>query len=225
MNKIISIKSKITGWLRLLTLEFITAAIVFMAAVLLFATIAHEMIVEKETAFDTRVFDFVSSYTSPAMTKAMVYITFLGTGFFLIPVYLCFILWFIKRKNFRYAIMVAVVALVSMLSGFILKGVFHRARPLSPLVSATGYSFPSGHSLAGFTFSGLMMYLTWHSSLPAYLKWIISVALCLLGCCIGLSRIYLHVHFASDVAGSLFITIAWLSVSFMIFGSMNKPLR
>jgi undecaprenyl-diphosphatase len=223
------VKTLIARWLKFLTVEFIVAIVVFMLAVFLFAVIANELVLENETAFDTRVFKAVSSYASPAVTSVALFVTFLGSGYFLIPVYLFIISWFIKRRNNYYAIMVAVVALVSMLSGFILKGIFHRARPLLPLVKdVSGYSFPSGHSLAGFTFSGLMIYITWRSTLPIYLKWIVSIFLCMFALLIGLSRIYLHVHFASDVIGSFFVTIAWLSVCFIIFriiAGKAQPLR
>ena len=122
--------------------------------------------------------------------------------------------------------MVAIVASVSLLSGWLLKDIFHRTRPISPLISdAGGYSFPSGHSLGGFTFSGVLIYLLLLTSIPNYLKWILSVLLILFAFLIALSRIYLRVHFASDVFGSLLVTIVWLSLTFILLETIEKRIQ
>ena len=119
--------------------------------------------------------------------------------------------------------MVAIVALVSLLSGWLLKDIFQRPRPIQPLISgAGGYSFPSGHSLGGFTFSGVLIYLLWNSTIRTSLKWILSLALSVFALLIGLSRIYLRVHFASDVLGSLLVTIVWLSLTFIVLETIDK---
>ena len=92
-----------------------------------------------------------------------------------------------------------------------------------PLISgAGGYSFPSGHSLGGFTFSGVSIYLLWKSTLQPYQKWILSLFSLTLAILIGLSRIYLRVHFASDVLGSLLVTIVWLSLTFILLETIEK---
>ena len=119
--------------------------------------------------------------------------------------------------------MVAIVASVSLLSGWLLKDIFHRARPISPLISGVGgYSFPSGHALGGFIFSGVLLLLLWKTRRNIYLKWGLSFLIFLFGMSIGLSRIYLHVHYATDVIGSLFITLAWFALSYIFFRLIFK---
>ena len=80
------------------------------------------------------------------------------------------------------------------------------------LVVETGFSFPSGHSMAAMAFFGLLVWLVWHSEKPRSVR---------IGCCIGfsiiivligISRIYLGVHYASDVLGGFCVSLAWLAI-------------
>jgi undecaprenyl-diphosphatase len=216
------LKKKI-GFLQISVIEFIAATGVFLIAIATFSLIADEMVIEKGNQFDAYAFNQIDAYHSPFTTKLAEFVTAFGTGYFLIPAYLL-IIWFCYRiKKKPEAIMVAIVATVSLLSGWLLKDIFHRPRPIMPLISgAGGYSFPSGHSLGGFTFSGVSIYLLWKSTLQPYLKWILSLCSLLLAILIGLSRIYLRLHFASDVLGSLLVTIIWLSLTFILLETIEK---
>lgn len=111
------LKRKLARWLEFITLELVIATVLFLLAVLLFSFIANEAVTEKEIAADRNIFNAVAPYISPGNTKAALFITFLGSGYFLAPVYLFIIGLFIRRRNYYYAIMVAVIALVSLLSG------------------------------------------------------------------------------------------------------------
>jgi undecaprenyl-diphosphatase len=210
-------------YLKIFTIEFIAASCIFLLSVLLFSIIANEVVVENENNFDYKVFRVIASYTSPFKTKVALFITFFGTGYFLIPAYILTILYYARQKMNGQAIVVGIVAVISLLSGWAFKDIFHRPRPLLPLISgAGGYSFPSGHSLGGFTFSGVIIYLLWRTTIPKYLKWTLSILLVLFAFLIGLSRIYLRVHFASDVMGSLLLTLVWLSISFIFLKAFEN---
>lgn len=93
------------------------------------------MVFENDTQFDLKVFNYIASYDSPTTTKLANIVTQFGSGLFLIPAYLTIILYHIKIKKIQEAIMVAITASVSLLSGWLLKDIFHRTRPISPLVS------------------------------------------------------------------------------------------
>jgi undecaprenyl-diphosphatase len=211
------------GYFKISVIEFLVALGIFLFAIALFSLIANEVVFENDSLFDLEVFNFIASYDSPAITKVANFVTHFGTGFFLIPAYLTIIFYQIKVKKIQEATMVAIVATVSLLSGWLLKDIFHRQRPFSPLISgAGGFSFPSGHSLGGFTFSGVLIYLLWKTTRPLYQKWILSTFLFLFAFLIGLSRIYLRVHFASDVLGSLLVTIVWLSLTLILMETIKK---
>jgi undecaprenyl-diphosphatase len=209
--------------LKLSAIEFITAAGLLLLSVVLFSFIADEIVIGNKDHFDVRIFSWVSSYNSDFHTKVALFFTFFGSPDFLIPAYLIIIFYYSSQHKKREAILIGVVAIISVLSVFILKDIFHRHRPLSPLIpGVTGYSFPSGHSLSGFTFSGMMIYLIYKSSIRPYWKWIFSTLLLLLAILIGLSRIYLRVHFPSDVIGGLLVTTVWLSLTFIVVTGIER---
>ena len=111
----------------------------------------------------------------------------------------------------------------SLLLGWFLKPTFHRIRPPYPLISgAGGYSFPSGHALGGFIFTGVLIYLVWKTRKKIQLKCILSILLTTYGMLVGLSRVYLHVHYATDIAGSFLIALAWLSLTYLCFRIIYK---
>jgi undecaprenyl-diphosphatase len=198
------------------TLRFFIVMICCLAAILLFAYLAQSTMKQSEIIFDSKVFTWIQQFESPATTRIAAMITFLGSGPFLIPVYVLLLVWLLWRKRYRDAIVIGMIATISYLMGSNLKNVFQRQRPsLTFLETGTsGFSFPSGHSLGGFTLSGILIYLVWRSKLRVAYKWVWSVLLLIHACFIGLSRIYLHVHFASDVLASFFIAVAWLTLSF-----------
>ena len=150
--------------------------------------------------------------------------TFLGTHTFLIPANLLLTAWFLFIKKRRwYSIKVPAVALSSLLLMFILKLIFHRDRPLSPLLQvAKGFSFPSGHALMSVTFYGLLILIVWQNIQQAWLRWILSVFLVLLIMAIGLSRVYLRVHYASDVLAGFAVGLVWLLFSLWFLSKVEK---
>ncbi len=219
------ISIKVKRLLKLLTVEFVSAGILFILSVLLFTFLANEVVIEKEDNFDISTYQIMATCISPVKTKVAGFITFFGSGYFLVPAYCLLIFYFFKRNNNRYSLWITAVALISLLSGFLFKEIFQRPRPVLPLISgAGGHSFPSGHSLGGFTFGGLLIFLVWQSTLQAGIKWTASVLLLSFGVLIGLSRIYLRVHYASDVVGSLLLTTTWLSLSFISMRIIEKRL-
>lgn len=207
----------ISRFLKLVTLEFVSAALLCALSIAIFALLADETVIESEDIFDSRMFGFMSSLTSTTNTKIALFITIFGSGEFLIPAYALILFYFLKKRKYHVAAVIAVFSLISTVSGWMLKDIFHRARPLTPLIQGVGgYSFPSGHSLGGFTFVGVVIYMIFLSKVSLTGKWILAILSFLFGVLIGLSRIYLHVHFASDVLGSLFVALTWLCLSFIV---------
>jgi undecaprenyl-diphosphatase len=203
--------------------EFLVFFSLLVFSLSLFYYLTHYMISEKQNILDNSAFLILQPLISEKLTFLARLITFFGTGSFLIPSYL-FIIFYLLRKRFtRYALMVAAIVMSSLFLGWILKPIFHRSRPSYPLVGgAGGYSFPSGHALGGFIFSGVLLVIVWKSRKNIYVKWLLSFSIVTLGLSIGISRIYLHVHYATDVIGSLFVTMAWFSFSNMFFRLIFK---
>jgi undecaprenyl-diphosphatase len=99
----------------------------------------------------------------------------------------------------------------------LLKQLFQRKRPLSPLLKAAkGLSFPSGHAIMAVTFYGLLIYILQHGLTIDWLKWVVTILVIVLIVLIGFSRIYLRVHYASDVAAGFIIGLLWLLISLAV---------
>ena len=174
--------------------------------------------------FDNKALAFIAGYVTNINTNIMEGFTFLGTHTFLIPANLLITAWFLFiKKRHWYSIKVPAVALSSLLLMLILKLTFRRDRPLDPLLQAAkGFSFPSGHALMSVTFYGLLILIVWQNIKKAWLRWTLSAFLILLIVAIGLSRVYLRVHYASDVLGGFTVGLVWLLLSLWILSRVEK---
>lgn len=95
----------------------------------------------------------------------------------------------------------------------LLKNIIQRPRPTEyRLIDESGYSFPSGHSMVSAAFYGLFIYLIYKYVKNKYIKCVLITLLTLLIISIGISRIYLGVHYTSDVLAGFFISISYLII-------------
>jgi undecaprenyl-diphosphatase len=167
---------------------------------------------------DNALFLMCNEFTTAGTIKAALFISFFGTAGFFIPAYLLIVHFLIKSKQIKCATLVITIAISSLLSGWLLKSIFHKHRPPLPLVHGAGwYSFPSGHALGAFTFAGICLFLLWRTQVSLTKKWIYSGIFTAFGLAVGLSRIFLHVHYAMDVLGGLFFSIFWIISIYLIF--------
>lgn len=154
----------------------------------------------------------------------MLFVTFLGNHKFLIPANLLLIFYFLfaAHQNW-FSIRVLTIALSSLALMLLLKTLFQRKRPLSPLLKAAkGLSFPSGHSIMAVTFYGLLLYILVHTADASWVKWLLAVLLVLLIILIGFSRVYLRVHYASDVIAGFIIGLLWLWISLTVLNNLEQ---
>jgi undecaprenyl-diphosphatase len=169
----------------------------------------------KYKLIDIAVFEKIRPSVNPARNQIMLFLTFLGKHQFLIPanLFLIFYFLFVTRQT-GFSIRIVTIALSSLVLMFLLKHLFQRRRPLSPLLKAArGLSFPSGHAIMAVTFYGLLIYILQHTIRVDGIKYLLTVLLILLIAIIGYSRVYLRVHYASDVAAGFIIGFLWLIIS------------
>ena len=94
---------------------------------------------------------------------------------------------------------------------FLMKFFLQRERPLVPLIAKVhGYSFPSGHTFTSVTFYGIIAYIIYKNVKSTFLKWTLIVACILLILLVGFSRVYLRLHYASDVIAAFCLGLIWL---------------
>jgi undecaprenyl-diphosphatase len=225
MVKRISAKvKKVWATIALLSAEMILIVLLFLASLLAFAYLIRKVIVLQNTGFDESVFAFLRQFVSEANNRVMLVFTFLGTHKFLIPANLSLIAYFLFIKKHKwYSIKVPAIALSSLGLMFGLKHFFGRPRPDVPLLfQAEGLSFPSGHALFSVTFYGLLVYIIYHMIKHKPLKWILIVLLFILMIIIGFSRVYLRVHYASDVIAGFCVGFMWLVFTIWLLNRMEK---
>ena len=209
-------------WISIFTIEFLFVLLLLLA-LFVFIYAARMVFVVKGTTFDENIFKALASYTTPGTTKIMNFITFLGKHTLLIPLNFLLIIFFIYKKQKWFAIRIASLALSSVVLSFSLKAYFRRDRPLLPtLGDAAGYSFPSGHALIGVVFYGLFIYIIWHEVKQKWLRIFLTLFLILLILLISFSRIYLRVHYPSDVIAGLAVGFIWLVLSLQIIHGIEK---
>lgn len=138
------------------------------------------------------------------------FVTNFGGAIFLIVLTIVLVI-LIKNKKIGISIFSNLV-IITILNQLI-KRILQRPRPTEyRIIEETGYSFPSGHSMVSMAFYGYLIYLIYKYVKNKYLKWISIVLLSILICSIGVSRIYLGVHYTSDVLGGFLLSISYLVI-------------
>ena len=156
---------------------------------------------------------------SDFVTPIAKFITNFGGAIFLSIATIALLL-LIKNKKIGLSIFSNIV-IITILNQ-LLKRILRRPRPTEfRIVEETGYSFPSGHSMVSMAFYGYLIYLIYRYIKNKYIKWLLIVLLSILICLIGISRIYLGVHYTSDVLGGFLLSISYL----VVYISLIKNLK
>ena len=175
-------------------------SIICFVCIILFLALAENVFNNEIMKGDVIGYQFVSNYLiKDNVTPIMKGITWCGSAICLILV--SFLSFFIF-KNKKTSIFVWINLISITILNQVLKFILHRPRP--------GYSFPSGHSMASMAFYGFLIYLIYKKINNKYLKWGLICFLSILILFIGISRIYLGVHYTSDVLAGFLISVAYL---------------
>ena len=128
----------------------------------------------------------------------------------------CLISWFVF-KRWKYVLQTILVLILATTSNMILKRFINRARPgIEHLVSVETLSYPSGHAMSAMAFYGFLIYLCTKFRITKFLKIGIILVLAFIILSIGISRIYLGVHFPSDIAGGYIAGLIWVIFCILI---------
>ena len=217
-------ESFIKTYLKKLPLGLIVLLILFSGALFLFVFVAHEVLGEKKEAIDNQIFNFLSQHViSNSLSGFMKTITYFASATFLQIAYGCLFVLYLILKNVKRAFEIAAVGIGGFLVNYFMKLSFHRIRPPHPLIAPLqNFSFPSGHATSSFIFYGLLAYLIWKTNIPKHFKYICATILILFSLLIGFSRVYLRVHYPSDVVAGFCIGFAWLLLTIYLFELLKK---
>ena len=177
------------------------------------------------TPFDSLICGAVYSLRRPALTYLLTVITYLGNWQAVTVICLALLISWRTRKAFGYPL--AFAASMSVVIYEILKAIFKRARPDEALrlIHETGFSFPSGHSMTSLVFYGLAIYLINRKLKNKMTAKILTVILSGLIILIGFSRIYLGVHYPTDVLGGFCTGAALLSFVLFCNDAYEAPVK
>ena len=177
-----------------------------------FARIAREVVEGETSDIDKTVELAIHGLQSPAMGEVMRAFTFLGSPFAVIPLATAVTVWAVRKKETRAAAAFFVVLVMTEVLNVMLKHTFERPRPtlFQEIETLHSYSFPSGHAMAAAAVYGMMGVVV-ARLVPRHRKPLV-FGLPVLIVMIGMSRIYLGVHWPSDVlagfAAGAFLALA-----------------
>lgn len=177
----------------------------------IFLILAISIIKAESIIIDDIGYNLISKYLiSDFMTPIVKIVTQLASPIFLV-ILTILLMVFIKNNNIRKYICVNLI--VSTILNFGIKNIVRRTRPEGfRIIEESGYSFPSGHSMVSMAFYGLLIYLIYKKVDNKYLKNCLIFLLSIIILLIGLSRIYLGVHYTSDVLAGFLLGISYLIV-------------
>lgn len=156
--------------------------------------------------YDKIVYEFLMSLRYPMIIWFMKILTWLGSFWTIIVI--CLILFII---NFQSLFTVSIHVVIMMIINFIIKQIIARPRPnILPLIQEMGFSFPSFHAMVSMTIYGLIAYQLWKRSR------FLAILVGILPILIGITRIYLGVHYLSDVVAGWLISLCYLSILYFI---------
>ena len=205
--------------MRELSIRLFTAFILVIGFGIAFGYIATAISNKSITNFDTSIIKYVQGLESPWLTTIMKVFTWSGSALFVAPLALIlfFFLYFVKHHRHQ-AILFIVVILGTPLLNSLLKLYFKRERPeIYRIMDANGFSFPSGHTMMAFSVYAIIAYIVWRNMHTALTRVLLVLFAAFMIIMIGTSRIYLGVHYPSDVFGGIAASALWVTVAISVY--------
>lgn len=200
-------------------MALVAAGLLFLVPLIIFVSLAEDVAEREVFPFDRPVMMWLHGLSAPWITTVMEVVTELG-GLVVVPVVaavLAATLWW--RGSRRNAMLLAAAVIGATLLNTVLKAVFRRARPdfWQHLVTESSYSFPSGHSMATMALAAALVVMAWHTRW----RWAAVVFGLVYVAAVGVSRMYLGVHYPSDVLAGWCVSAVWVAVVVVVLGQVG----
>ncbi|HKM28441.1 MAG TPA: phosphatase PAP2 family protein [Anaerovoracaceae bacterium] len=198
-------------------------------ALLCFAFIAYLVTSRDVLGFDTIIREWFYGLRGPVQNALLIFITYLGNWQSVVVV--CLMLLGTNGTRIKYGVPTAITAVCSTVTYKLVKMAFARPRPdlAVRIIEQGGFSFPSGHSMNSLVVYGLLIYLVGRYCKDEKKAKVLTTFLTVLIALIGLSRIYVGVHYPTDVLGGWSLGLAVLMIAIIIIekikGESNTPDR
>jgi len=186
--------------------------------ILLFILLVICIKAELVTEFEDWVYLETIGYMSPILTTVIKMIT--HTGDAISVIFICFLLLIIPKTRIQYGLMVAINIVIVEIVNYILKIIFSRERPnILRLVNETSYSFPSGHAMINTALYTMLIFCIFHHVESRKIRCIAIIFGIFYPIVISFTRVYLGVHYITDVLGGWLLGI---SLTFIVYKSFKK---
>ena len=196
---------------------FFVLSVVASLSILLFLFIWLNLESLRSQNFEHDVSNFIQSFRNDALTSYMKFVTHVGDLFGYIAIILILGIILLLKRRFDLVIQIVSVVVSSALLNLVLKSLIDRPRPYGvALVKVNFHSFPSGHATSAIVFYGLMIYFIFKLTKNLSLKLLSSFFCILIILLIGISRIYLGVHYPTDVLAGYSFGFFYLLVTLII---------
>lgn len=184
--------------------------IILTISLILFTIITYAIFNDKINAIDQNIHSYILNLRNDNLTSILITITNISSAYALIVLSILLLLIMKKKKL---PLLISLNLIISFISNQIAKQIFTRPRPIGiNLIEETGYSYPSGHAMISMAYFGFIAYLIYKYVKNKLIKTIVISSIFLLIILIGFSRIYLGVHYLSDIIGGFLLSIAYLMI-------------
>jgi len=221
MNRLAEIRSRLVKTISITSI----AGLGFCFLLLLLVGWLCEEVWEQESfQFDSAILIWLHRQATPVLDRVMLSITTLGNPEIVIPIVIVVLGWFAWKRRWLESTFLVIACAGAIVLNQGLKLVFTRPRPAlwSPLIKEVSYSFPSGHALGSLVLYGFLAYLfaRWY---PRQARPIYAIAVVLISL-IGLSRLYLGVHYPTDILAGYSMGFLWLLLCVVMMNFAAKKL-
>ena len=189
----------------------------------LFAELADEVHELEELVFDDALLLWLNGLAGPRLDAFFVFLSRIGYAWGVVPFDIALSLALLAWKRWREAAFAIVALAGSALLNLSAKQFFQRDRPSlwESIAPESTFSFPSGHAMGSMTLAAVLVLLCWHTRW----RWpMLAAALAFTGL-VGLSRLYLGVHYPSDVLAGWAAGLAWVAGSYLVLFRRRRPWR
>ena len=206
-------------FMRELSLRLLIAFVLCIGFGVTFGYIAAAIGSDAIVGFDTAVIGFVQGLEVSWLTSIMKGFTWIGSGYVVAPIALLIagVLYFGLHYRQQAFLLIVVIAGTALLNK-VLKIYFKRERPeIHRIMDANGFSFPSGHSMMAFALYAIIAYIVWRNVKTTVSRFLLILFTAFMIIIIGISRIYIGVHYPSDVVGGFVASALWVTIAISVY--------
>jgi len=216
------VRTRILPWLRVHRLRLLVLFAGVLIPLWVFGALAEDVLDQESFFFDVPILLFMHTHATPVLDLVMVFFSLIGYRFGVIPIGVLVLVLFVRRRRWGDALFWGLAVGGAAMLNLAAKQSFERIRPALWLSIApeTTYSFPSGHAMGSMALAAALVVLAW----PTRWRQVTLIVGSLFVLLVGLSRVYLGVHYPSDILAGWTASLAWVTgVSLVLYGRLAKP--